>query len=136
MLFAMTTAALIALMAAIFSIAVKVIGMPSQIIHNYERKSTAGLSNSFLLFTLISYCMWVMHGLQVHDMSLVIGQGLGVIATAVIVGQAIAYRKTNPTKSKPAVLWYTTMFNKKERLHGRKHRQTSMSSPESNLPHE
>lgn len=111
------SATVIALLAAIFSIAVKVIGMPAQIVHNYERKSTAGLSNWFLVFTLASYCMWVVHGMQAHDMSLVVGQGLGVIATGILIGQAIVYRKDRPVspKSKPTPPWLAAIFNKNAR---------------------
>jgi uncharacterized protein with PQ loop repeat len=89
----MTLAALIAFLAAALSIGVKVIGMPAQIRHNYLRKSTEGLSNWFLVLTLLSYAVWVLHGLQVHDMSLVVGQGLGVAVTCIILWQAVVYSK-------------------------------------------
>ena len=97
-------------MAAVLSVAVKVIGMPAQLRQNYVRKSTEGLSNWFLVLTLVSYAMWVIHGLQVHDSSLVIGQGLGVFATLLILYQVVIYRKkTRSHRSKPIVLWYAAM---------------------------
>jgi uncharacterized protein with PQ loop repeat len=88
----MIVAATVAVLTTICSVAVKVVGMPDQIKSNYRRKSTSGLSRWFMLSTLISYALWVVHGVQVHDMSLVIGQGLGVLVTGVVVAQMWVYR--------------------------------------------
>jgi uncharacterized protein with PQ loop repeat len=99
--------AITAILTTIMSVGVKVIGMPDQIKSNYRRKSTEGLSSWFLVCTLLSYGLWVVHGFQVHDMSLVIGQSLGVVVSAVLVGQMWAYRKVTPpeVKAKPVTLW-------------------------------
>ena len=105
----MSTAAIIAAITTLLSVGVKIVGMPDQIRANRRRKSTDGLSWWFMLTTLISYAMWVVHGLLAHDMSLVIGQGLGVVATTIIVGQMVAYRKTTTRRRKsarPIILWY------------------------------
>jgi uncharacterized protein with PQ loop repeat len=109
----MSIAAIVAVITTVLSVGVKVVGMPDQIRANRRRKSTDGLSWWFMLCTLVSYAMWVIHGLLAHDMSLVIGQGLGVVATAIIVGQMVMYRKTMtvPRKSKrPTILWYASML--------------------------
>lgn len=100
----MSFEAVVAVLTTVLSVGVKVIGMPDQIKANRQRKSTEGLSHWFMICTLASYVMWVVHGFLVHDMSLIIGQSLGVLVTAVIIGQMIAYRKatpkfTNPVKS-------------------------------------
>jgi uncharacterized protein with PQ loop repeat len=111
----MLTATMIAILTTIFSVAVKVIGMPDQIRSNFQRKSTEGLSSWFLVFTLISYCMWVLHGITTHDMTLVIGQGIGVVATSIIVWQMIKYRKNKPAAAKPAkprILWYSAALQR------------------------
>ena len=111
----MFTATMIAILTTVFSVAVKVIGMPDQIKSNFQRKSTEGLSSWFLVFTLISYCMWVLHGLMTKDLSLVIGQGIGIIATSVIVWQMIVYRKHKPssqTPAKPKILWYSAALQR------------------------
>lgn len=105
---------MVTLLTAAFSIGVKVVGMPDQIRSNHRRKSTSGLSWWFMISSLISYALWVVHGLQVHDEALVIGQGLGVITTAVIVVQMYLYRKSTdkerPTHvSRPPLLWFTAM---------------------------
>jgi len=110
----MNIAALITLLTTLFSIAVKVVGMPDQIRSNYRQKSTAGLSSWFMVSTLLSYTLWVVHGIQVHDIALIVGQGLGVLVTGVIVGQMLAYRK-NPLKVKivkPRLLWYSALLKK------------------------
>jgi uncharacterized protein with PQ loop repeat len=111
----MKLAAVITFLTAFFSIAVKVVGMPDQIKNNYRRKSTAGLSAWFMLSTLISYGLWVVHGIQIHDMALIVGQGLGTLVTAVIVTQMFLYRKNQPqpsNASRPTLLWYSALLTK------------------------
>lgn len=105
--------AVVAVLTTVLSVGVKVIGMPDQIKANRQRKSTEGLSWWFMICTLVSYAMWVVHGVLVHDMSLIIGQSLGVLVSAVIVGQMLAYRKnTNAftAAEKPVVLWHWAKF--------------------------
>jgi uncharacterized protein with PQ loop repeat len=104
----------IAILTAIVSVAVKVIGMPDQIKSNFRRKSTDGLSGWFITSTLISYMMWVIYGLITRNMTLIIGQGLGVIATSIILWQVVAYRKISKksAKSKTVVLRYLTLFQR------------------------
>jgi uncharacterized protein with PQ loop repeat len=91
--------ALIPILTTVLSIAVKIIGLPAQIKNNHRRKTTEGLSISFMVFTLLSYAMWVVHGVQIHDNALVIGQGLGVVASGVIIYQMFIYRKNRRSKS-------------------------------------
>jgi uncharacterized protein with PQ loop repeat len=80
--------------------------MPDQIKANHRRKSTDSLSNWFLMSTFVSYVMWVVHGLIVHDMSLVLGQGQGVLVTGVIVAQMVMYRTHTDAGKKPTIpLW-------------------------------
>jgi uncharacterized protein with PQ loop repeat len=108
----MTRLAFVTLLTTIFSIAVKVIGMPDQIRTNHHRKSTGGLSSWFMLSTFISYVLWVIHGLQVHDMALIIGQGLGVVVTAIVLWQMFLYRNGEKVKLPPLgipLLWYSVI---------------------------
>lgn len=111
----MSIEAIVALLTTLLSVGVKVVGMPDQVKANFRRKSTEGLSSWFIVCTLISYAMWVVHGLMVHDMALVIGQGLGVVATGIIVWQMVIYR-TNTKKvakpSKPVNFWYSAMLQR------------------------
>lgn len=87
--------AIVALLTTIFSVIVKVVGFPDQIRSNYARKSTAGLSNWFVMSAFLSYVLWTVHGLLVHDWSLIIGQGLGVLTSGAIVWQIVLYRGAN-----------------------------------------
>ena len=74
-------------------ILVKVIGLPDQIRKNYNRKSTEGLSTAFMILALLSYSLWTLHGILRNDIVLIIGQGLGIFTTGIIVWQIFKYRK-------------------------------------------
>lgn len=86
-------AALIGVLTTIVAILVKVIGLPDQIRKIYRRKSTEGISTLFFLLAFLSYLLWTIHGILQKDNVLVIGQGVGLITTGVIIGQIIIYRK-------------------------------------------
>ena len=88
-----TVAAVIGVLTIIFSILVKVLGIPDQIRKNFKRKSTKGLSTIFFILTLIAYSFWTIHGIIQKDTILIIGQGAGIITTGIIVSQIILYRK-------------------------------------------
>lgn len=92
-------AAIIAILTLIFGILAKVIGFPDQIRKNYKRKSTEGLSTIFIVIGVIGYTLWTIHGLLRNDWVLVIGQGLGIIVTGIILIQ-ILYYKNRRKKSK------------------------------------
>ncbi len=93
MAFDITFAGIIALLTVIFGILVKIVGFPDQIKNNYKRKSTMGLSTVFVLLSFITYSLWTLHGILQKDNTLIIGQGLGIITTAVILWQIYIYRK-------------------------------------------
>ena len=88
-------AAIIAVLTIIFGIVVKVIGFPDQIKKNYNRKSTKGLSTTFIVLSFTAYALWTMHGIIRDDPVLIIGQGLGIITTGVILYQIWAYRRNS-----------------------------------------
>ena len=77
----------------VVGILVKVIGLPDQIRKNYKRKSTEGLSTTFMVLALLSYSLWTLHGILRNDIVLIIGQGLGIFTTSIIIWQIIKYRK-------------------------------------------
>lgn len=108
----MKTAAFITILTTVMSVFVKLVGLPDQIRSNYRRKTTDGLSNWFMICTLLSYMMWVVHGVQVHDEALIIGQGLGVIATSAIIYQMFIYRKNKKLNAKPVMLWMSALLSK------------------------
>lgn len=85
-------AIIIGFLTVFFGIVVKVIGFPAQIKTNYKRKSTKGLSTTFIVLSFIAYLLWTMHGIIRNDPVLYIGQGVGIITTGIILYQIWAYR--------------------------------------------
>ena len=91
--FTITFAAIIGVLTVIIGILVKIIGFPDQFMKNYKRKSTEGLSTIFILLAFISYILWTIHGYLQNDLVLIIGQGVGILTTGMIVFQIVHYRK-------------------------------------------
>ncbi len=91
----LTFAAIIGFLTVIIAVLVKIIGLPDQIRKNYKRKSTEGISTAFFVLAFFSYLLWTLHGINQADYVLIIGQGFGVITTAIIAFQIILYRKVN-----------------------------------------
>lgn len=75
------------------SILIKVIGFPDQIRKNLQRKSTEGVSTTFYVLSFITYSLWTLHGFMQKDWVVILGQGLGIVTTGVIVYQIFHYRK-------------------------------------------
>ena len=90
-----TFASIIGILTVTIGVLVKMVGFPDQFRLNYKRKSTKGLSNLFYLLAFLSYILWTIHGFLQHDWVLIIGQGLGIITTAMIVAQIIIYGRIN-----------------------------------------
>jgi uncharacterized protein with PQ loop repeat len=88
-----TFAAIIGVLTVFMGILVKVIGFPDQFRINFKRKSTKGLSKLFYVLSLIAYTLWTIHGFLQNDYVLILGQGLGIITTGIIVAQIIVYKK-------------------------------------------
>lgn len=93
-----TFAGIIGFLTLIIGILVKIIGLPDQIRKNYHRKSTKGLSSTFMILSFVAYCLWTIHGILQKDVVLVLGQGLGIITTAIIIGQIFIYRNKGKDK--------------------------------------
>jgi len=88
-----TFAAIIAILTVVIGILVKIIGFPDQFMKNYRKKSTEGLSTIFISLAFVSYILWTIHGYLQNDLVLVIGQGVGILTTGMIVFQIVHYRK-------------------------------------------
>jgi uncharacterized protein with PQ loop repeat len=88
-----TVAAIIAFLTTVLTILIKVVGFPDQIRKNYKRKSTEGLSTWFYILSVITYILWTLHGIMQKDWVIIVGQGLGIITTGIIVYQIFKYRK-------------------------------------------
>lgn len=77
----------------IVAVLVKFVGLPDQVIKNYKRKSTEGLSVPFFLLGLLSYALWTFYGILKGDKVVALGQGAGVLTMGVIAYQIWLYRK-------------------------------------------
>lgn len=88
-------AAIVAVLTIIFGIIVKVVGFPDQMRSNYKRKSTKGLSTTFMVLSFITYSLWTLHGFFQKDAVLAIGQGVGIITTGIIIYQIWIYRNNS-----------------------------------------
>lgn len=86
-------ASVVGFLTLVVGILVKIIGLPDQIRKNYNRKSTEGLSTTFIILALASYSLWTLHGILRNDIVLIIGQGLGIFTTGIIIWQIFKYRK-------------------------------------------
>jgi len=86
-------AAIVAVLTVIFGVVVKIVGFPDQMRSNFKRKSTKGLSTTFIVLSFITYTLWTLHGYFQNDPVLTIGQGIGIITTGVILYQIWLYRK-------------------------------------------
>ncbi len=83
---------IIGVLAVVFSFLAKVVGHPDQMLRNYRRKSTEGVALSMFVTSFFAYLFYTIHGILQRDWVVVSGQGLGVLTTGVILGQAIYYR--------------------------------------------
>jgi ADP-ribose pyrophosphatase YjhB (NUDIX family)/uncharacterized protein with PQ loop repeat len=83
----------ISFLTLLVGVLVKVIGLPDQIKKNYKRKSTEGQAISFWIIAWLAYLLWWYYGVLKHDIVIIIGQGLGVLTTGVILWQVFIYRK-------------------------------------------
>jgi uncharacterized protein with PQ loop repeat len=88
-----TLAGIVGFLTLVIGILVKVMGLPDQIRKNFNRKSTEGLSTTFMMLSFVAYSLWTLHGILQKDMVLVVGQGLGIITTGIIIWQIFIYRK-------------------------------------------
>jgi len=88
-----TLAAVMSILTVVIGVLVKVIGFPDQFRLNYKRKSTKGVSTLFYVLAFVSYILWTIHGFFQKDWVLIVGQGVGIITTGMIVVQIIVYNK-------------------------------------------
>ncbi len=89
----LTVASIVGFLTTTVAILVKIVGLPDQIKKIYKRKSTEGISTVFFLLAFVSYFLWTIHGIFQKDNVLIIGQGAGMITTAIILAQIFVYRK-------------------------------------------
>jgi len=90
-----TVVSIVGVLTVMASVFVKLIGLPDQIRKNHRRKSTRGLSMTFILTSVVAYALWTIYGLLKHDWVVVLGQGAGVITTGAVLYQIWLYRESS-----------------------------------------
>jgi uncharacterized protein with PQ loop repeat len=88
-----TFAGIIGFLTLVIGILVKIMGLPDQIRKNSARKSTEGLSTTFMVLSFVAYLLWTLHGILQKDTVLILGQGLGILTTGIVLIQIYLYRK-------------------------------------------
>lgn len=84
---------IVGVLTTILSIVIKIVGFPDQMVKNFKRKSTEGISTTFYVLSVITYVVWTIYGLLRSDIVVVISQALGIVTTGIIVYQIFIYRK-------------------------------------------
>lgn len=88
----MTYEVVISTLTVISSLAVKIIGAPSQINQLIKTKNSASVSLLQWILVFTSYVLWLLHGIIKNDLTVIIGQGIGIITSGLIVFFIIKYR--------------------------------------------
>ncbi len=86
---------IIGAVATTLAILMSLIGLPTQILINYKRKSTEGLSLIFYLIFLVNVCCWLLYGLTMEkiDFFLVAANLPAAFLIAMLIIQFVVYRR-------------------------------------------
>ena len=68
-------------------------GIFTQVIQNFKRKSTSGLSLVMIILSFITFFIWFLYGVMKPDFYISIPNLIGSIITAMILVQFWIYRK-------------------------------------------
>ena len=80
------------ILTVVLSLAVTGLGLTSQVMKNYARKSVEGLSFFYFSLLAISYTFWSAYGLLQRDVVLIIPMTLGMIMSWIVAFQFVLYR--------------------------------------------
>jgi len=89
----MTIVALLGYNAALAGLLGVVIGLVTQMVKNYKRKSCEGLSLWWICLAGYSYFAWLVYGIFRQDVFLTIPQSIGTLCMVIILWQFWIYRK-------------------------------------------
>lgn len=89
----MTYEGIISTLTVIASLAVKIVGAPSQIKLLIQTKNSENISILQWILVVTSYVLWLLHGLVKNDLTIIIGQGVGVLTSGAILFFTLKYRK-------------------------------------------
>ncbi|NEV93021.1 hypothetical protein G3567_02525 [Psychroflexus sp. YR1-1] len=84
---------IISILTVISTLSVKLIGVPSQIRKIHKNKSIENISTLHFTLSFTSYVLWTIHGLQTFDYVIIIGQGVGVITSGVLLALILHHLK-------------------------------------------
>jgi uncharacterized protein with PQ loop repeat len=68
------------------------IGLTSQVLANYQRKSCEGVSKPLFISVFFVYLLWFAYGVQQHNWFLMAANAPGWMVTGIILGQFVRYR--------------------------------------------
>lgn len=91
---------LIGILTILASFSVKLLGFPRQILKIRKAKSIGSISKGLFTLSFISFTLWTIYGLLKGDWVIVIGQGIGVIVSGIIVFQIYKYSVLKSENSK------------------------------------
>lgn len=80
----MTFEAIISTLTLISTLSVKLIGFPSQIQKVRKAGHIEGVSVLYFMLGFITYTLWTLHGIVKQDITVIVGQGIGVIASGAL----------------------------------------------------
>ena len=92
---------IIGTIAVVCTLACVAVGLVSQIVTNFRRKSCEGLSPILMVLVLLVYTTWAAYGIELHDWLLVLPNVPGALLSAVILAQFAIYGISNVGGSNP-----------------------------------
>ncbi|WP_124643236.1 SemiSWEET family transporter [Amniculibacterium aquaticum] len=91
----MTFAYIIGILTVLTSLAVKIIGYPSQILQIHKNKKVDNISLTLAITSFVTYVCWTIHGIIKNDVVVIAGQSLGILTSGILLFQILKYRNTN-----------------------------------------
>ncbi|MDE3252715.1 MAG: hypothetical protein KGO92_07895 [Bacteroidota bacterium] len=80
----LTLDAIISTLTLVSTLSLKLIGFPSQILKVRKAGHLEGVSVLYFGLGFITYFFWTIHGILQKDVTVIVGQGIGVIASGVL----------------------------------------------------
>lgn len=79
-----TFEAIISTLTLVSTLSVKLIGFPNQIQKVRKAGHIEGVSVLYFVLGFITYSLWTIHGIVKQDTTVILGQGMGVIASGIL----------------------------------------------------
>lgn len=82
---------IISIATVVSTLSVKLIGFPDQMRKVRKTKDISSISIPTFVMIFITYILWTIHGIQKNDKTIIIGQGIGVISSGILLGFLFYY---------------------------------------------